>query len=65
MNLHYYTSDSGKNLVLEYIDSLSIEEQVDGYSVIERMQNKKKFILKSGVRKYMRFTFINTIGFFT
>ena len=41
LDLYYYTSDSGKNLILEYIDSLSLEEQVDGYSVIECMQNNK------------------------
>lgn len=41
MKLHYYESDAGKNLVFEYIDSLSKEEQVDGYSVLECLQNDK------------------------
>lgn len=28
MNLHYYCSRSGRNLIFEYIDQLSVEEQV-------------------------------------
>ena len=41
MNLHYYCSQSGKNLILEYIDSLPVDEQVDGYSVLECLENGK------------------------
>ena len=39
MTLHPYCSNSGRNLINEYIDSLSIEEQVDGYTVLEHMEN--------------------------
>lgn len=41
MNLHYYQSKAGKNLILEYIDSLSVNEQVDGYSVLKCMEEGK------------------------
>ncbi len=39
MNLNYYTSISGKNLIMEYINSLTVEEQVDALSVLKNMQN--------------------------
>lgn len=41
MNLHYYQSKSGKNLILEYIDSLPVDEQVDGYSVLKNLEDGK------------------------
>ena len=39
MNLSYYKTSSGKNVIIEYIDKLTIEEQVDAYSVLEKMEN--------------------------
>lgn len=39
MKLHYYQSKSGKNLILEYIDSLPVDEQVDGYSVLKSLED--------------------------
>lgn len=36
--LHFYESKSGKNLILEYIDSLSVNEQIDGYSVLQCLE---------------------------
>lgn len=41
MNLHFYESKSGRNLILEYIDSLSVDEQVDGYSVLKNLEEEK------------------------
>lgn len=38
MDLYYYQSKSGKNLILEYLDSLSADEQADGYSVLKYME---------------------------
>ena len=38
MELHYYQTESGKNLILEFIESLSLDEQVDGYSVLECLE---------------------------
>ena len=39
MNLHYYESNSGENLILEYIDSLPLQEQLDGLSVLRSLAN--------------------------
>lgn len=39
MVLHKYLSDSGRDLIMEYINSLSEEERIDGLSVLECMEN--------------------------
>lgn len=39
MALHSYYSNSGRDLILEYIDSLPPDEKTDGYSVMEYMRN--------------------------
>lgn len=39
MVLHKYLSDSGRDLIMEYLDSLSEEERIDGLSVLECMEN--------------------------
>ncbi len=41
MNIHTYTTSSGRDLILEYINSLTEEEQVDAFSVLECMQNNE------------------------
>lgn len=38
MILHFYESNSGRNLILEYINSLPVSEQVDGYSVLKCLE---------------------------
>lgn len=38
MILHSYYSSSGKDLIMDYIDSLTIEEQADAFSVLENME---------------------------
>lgn len=38
MVLHKYLSDSGRDLIMEYIDSLPEEERIDGLSVLECME---------------------------
>ena len=38
MTIRPYCSASGRNLIYEYIDSLSTEEQVDGYTVLQHME---------------------------
>lgn len=38
LHLHPYCSNSGRNLIYEYIDSLPLDEQTDGYSVLKHMQ---------------------------
>ena len=39
MILHDYETSSGRKVIKEYIDSLTIPEMVDGYSVREKMEN--------------------------
>lgn len=41
MRLHFYQSKAGRNLILEYIDQLSKDEQVDGYSVLRCLEEGK------------------------
>lgn len=38
MKLHHYKSSSGKDLILEYINSLTVAERVDAFSVLECME---------------------------
>ena len=38
MTLHDYCSNSGKDLILEYINCLPEDEKVDGLSVMECME---------------------------
>ena len=39
LKIHKYKSSSGRDLIVEYIDSLSYDEQIDGYTVIQNMEN--------------------------
>lgn len=39
MILHNYTTESGKDLIMEYINSLTEQEQIDALSVLECMEN--------------------------
>ena len=39
MKLHSYFSRSGRDMVMPYIDALPEAERVDGYSVLEYLQN--------------------------
>lgn len=39
MRLHHYQSNSGRDLILDYINSLPQKEKVDGYSVLECLEN--------------------------
>ena len=41
MKLHHYCNNSGKNLIMEYINSLPISEQTDGLSVLECLENNE------------------------
>lgn len=38
MIIHNYESSSGKDLIREYINSLTKEEQVDGFRVLELLE---------------------------
>lgn len=41
MIVHTYKSSSGRDLILEYINSLSKKEMVDGLSVLKSMEDNK------------------------
>jgi len=41
MKLHPYKTAGGKNLILEYINSLSKDEELDGLAVLEYMEDDK------------------------
>lgn len=53
MHLHTYKSNSGRDLILEYIDSLTIPEQVDAFSVLECMEKNEfdKLLFKQWSKK--------------
>ena len=60
MILHDYETSSGRNVIKEYIDSLTIPEMVDGYSVREKMENGEfeKLNIKRWEKKYTKYIFI-------
>ena len=39
--VHSYENSSGKDLIKKYIDGLSIDEQVDGYSVLKAFEEDR------------------------
>ena len=53
MILHDYTSSSGKDLIIEYLDSLTEEERVDGLMVMKCMENNEfdKILFKRWEKK--------------
>lgn len=66
MILYDYETSSGRNVIKEYIDSLTIPEMVDGYSVREKMENGEfeKLNIKRWEKKYTKYIFTNTIAYF-
>ena len=53
MNVYTYKSTSGKDLIMEYIDSLPYKEQIDGLSVIQCLKNNEidKLFIKPWEKK--------------
>ena len=41
MKVHNYKTSGGKDLIFGYIDKLSTDEKVDGYSVIDKIVDDK------------------------
>ncbi|MBR3761784.1 MAG: hypothetical protein IKK59_03480 [Lachnospiraceae bacterium] len=41
MTLHMYCTSSGRNLIMEYINSLTEGEQIDALSVLECMEKEE------------------------
>lgn len=59
MILHNYLSNSGRDLIYEYINSLPEAEKIDGYTVLQHMEKGEfdKILFKDGKRKCMRYIF--------
>lgn len=53
MNVHSYTSSSGRDLIMDYINSLTEDEQIDAFSVLECMENSEfeKILFKRWQKK--------------
>ena len=41
MNIHHYKTSGGKDLIIDYINSLNKNEKVDGYSVLDKLSRNK------------------------
>jgi phage-related protein len=41
MTLHHYQTAGGKDLILDYINGLAKDEKVDGYSVLQSLEENK------------------------
>ena len=56
MVLHPYCSGTGRNLIYKYLDSLPVDEQVDGYTVLQSMEKGEfdKIFLNHGKEVYMK-----------
>ena len=56
MKVHSYCTNSGKDLILEYIDSLSDEERIDAFSVLECMEKAEfeKIFYKNAENFFLR-----------
>lgn len=56
MTLHSYYSNSGKDLILDYVNNLPEDEKTDGLSVMESMEKGEfdKIRFKQWERKYMK-----------
>ena len=39
VTVHSWLSASGKDLIMEYINNLSVDEQIDAFSVLESLEN--------------------------
>lgn len=65
MILHDYDTSSGRNLIIEYIESLTEKEIIDAYTVREYMENGEfeKFNGNRGIKKYTKYIFINIIAY--
>ena len=46
MEVHHYASSSGKDVILDYIYSLPVDEQVDGLTVLQCLENEEMDKLK-------------------
>lgn len=66
MKIHSYESSGGKDLIMEYIMNLTVEERVDGLSVLADMEdgNTDCLLMKRWDGKIWEVYFESTIVFF-
>lgn len=66
MILRSYYSSSGRDLIMDYIDSLTVEEQVDAFSVLENLEKGEfeKYFLNGGIKRFTKYILKNIIVFF-
>jgi len=41
MTIHHYQTDGGKNLIHAYLNKISMDEKVDGFAVLEKLEQEK------------------------
>ena len=66
MQLHFYVSSSGRNIICDYIDKLPTDEQVDGYTVLQYLENDDfdHVQFKQWEKKIYEVYFIDITGYF-
>lgn len=66
MKVHSYFSETGRDLIMEYIDSLTEDERIDALSVLECIEKDEfeEIFLSAGKRKYMKSISENIIVYF-
>lgn len=66
MTLHHYESNSGKDLIMEYINSLTEDERVDALSVLKCMENGEfdKITTKRWEKKIWKYISISITEYF-
>ena len=64
MNIHTYQSASGRDLIREYIDTLTEPEQIDALSVLKCMEQDEfnKIQFKKWQKKFTRYIFAMCVG---
>ena len=66
MKVHTYENSGGKDLIKKYIDKLSKEEQVDGYSVLQAFEEDRidELNIKPWQGKSGKYIFISITEYF-
>jgi len=54
MHIHHYTTAGNKDLILEFIDRLPLEERAAGLMVLEKLQNNYKEALSVLSTRHLR-----------
>ena len=57
MHIHHYTTAGNKDLILEFIDRLPLEERAAGLMVLEKLQNNYKEALSVLSTRHLRGNF--------